>query len=181
MTTMLEITSLSANDLDAAFTLQSKVYSAALVENEFYFKLRYQQVGEYFLAAKKQHQLIGYIVAFPWKRGDIPKNNAPLCPIPTIRDCFYLHDIGIDPAYQGQGVAQKLLSALIEQAKSKGLPRICLVAIEAAVVFWQKQNFIQIKLSPQMEKKLIESYGAGAQAMELELNHSKRIDCYRLD
>ena len=171
MTTVLEITSLSSIDLDSAYTLQSKVYSAALAESEFYFKLRYQQVGEYFLAAKNQHQLIGYIVAFPWKRGDIPKNNAPLGPIPTIQDCFYLHDIGIDPAYQGQGIAQLLLTALIEQAESKGLPCICLVAIEKAVGFWQKQNFNQIKLSPQMEKKLIESYGAGAQAMELELNH----------
>ncbi len=162
MTISYTITKLSANDLHAAYAIQSKIYSAALVESEFYFKLRYQQTGEHFLAAKNQHELIGYIIAFPWKRGNIPKNNAPLGPIPTIQDCFYLHDIGIDPAYQGQGIAQ---------AESKGLPCICLVAIEKAVGFWQKQNFNQIKLSPVMEKKLIESYGAGAQAMELGLNH----------
>ncbi|WP_272506016.1 diaminobutyrate acetyltransferase [Natronobacillus azotifigens] len=80
------------------------VNRSTLDENSAY---KYIMMSSYFsktcVVAKHENQLVGFITGF------VP---------PEQTDTIFVWQIGVDPDFQGQGIASKLLQALLDQQKS---------------------------------------------------------------
>jgi GNAT superfamily N-acetyltransferase len=107
--------------------------------------------------------VFGYLIAYPWRDGEIPPLNTRIKALPTDADRLYLHDLALDPAVRGGGHAAVAIESLAARARSDGWPAISLVAVNEAAPFWERHGFKVVE-SPALAAKLA-SYGPEARYM----------------
>jgi len=95
-------------------------------------------------------QITGYLLAHPWRLGEIPALDHLLEKIPADADCLYLHDLALLPQVRGGGYAAQVLALLAGSSYKK----LALVAVNDSEIFWQKQGFITVRPTEIMAKKL---------------------------
>jgi GNAT superfamily N-acetyltransferase len=108
----------------------------------------------------------GYLLCHPWLRQRIPALNSMLGRLPDRPDCLYLHDLALDESVRGQGHALTAVEIALEQARSRGLPAVLLVAVGRAHAFWEHVGF---RRSDEHEAEVSGKYGPEAAAYTLEL------------
>ena len=117
------------------------------------------------LIAKSSEGAVGYLIAVPILYPYLPALNSPTFDLSADADTLYIHDLAVDGAGRGKGVAQALVRASIDAAKRSGLSRACLVAIQNSQSFWEQFRFETIA-EPAVELiPKIASYGADAKLM----------------
>ena len=117
------------------------------------------------LIAESSEGAVGYLIAVPIVYPHLPTLNAPTFELSADADTLYIHDLAVDGAGRGKGVAQALVRASIDAAKRSGLSRACLVAIQNSQSFWGQFGF-EIVAPPGSEiSPKLASYGADAQLM----------------
>ncbi|WP_029417260.1 GNAT family N-acetyltransferase [Brevundimonas bacteroides] len=104
--------------------------------------------------------VVGYLIAYPSRRGSIPPLNSRLDALAADPDILYLHDLALRPEARGGGHARLAIEALIDQAKADGWPAIALVAVNDAQSFWARHGFV-VDASPDARAKLA-TYGPDA-------------------
>lgn len=92
-------------------------------------------------ADDNNERLAGYLLAHPWLADQSPGLGRVLTELPENADALHLHDLAVDPACSGRGVASSLIAALVHAATTHGFETITLVAVQDAATFWQKQGF----------------------------------------
>lgn len=107
--------------------------------------------------------VFGYLIAYPWRNGEIPPLNTRIEALPTDADRLYLHDLALDPAIRGGGHAATAIERLVVQSREDGWPAISLVAVNDAAPFWARHGF-EVVESPALATKLA-SYGPDARYM----------------
>lgn len=110
----------------------------------------------------------GYLIAYPWRLGEIPPLNCQLGRLPAMREALYLHDLALDPTLRGRGHVRPIIEHLIEVARASGARRIALVSVNDSAAFWQGMGFEPRLGDPAIAQKL-EGYGDGATYMVREL------------
>jgi len=108
-------------------------------------------------------RLLGYLVAYPWRRGSAPPLNTLIEAIPADADVMYLHDLALHPDARGGGHARPVVERLAQQAREAGWPELALVAVNDAAPFWARHGF-EVRDAPGIEEKLA-SYGPDARYM----------------
>jgi ribosomal protein S18 acetylase RimI-like enzyme len=91
-----------------------------------------------------QHKIIGYCLAHPWKSNVAIALNQVLTPLDDV-DCLYLHDLALLSSARGLRLAEHILQALKDFAKTNQLNKISLVAVQGAEGYWAKQGFIPVE------------------------------------
>jgi len=86
--------------------------------------------------------LCGYLVAYPWRRGQVPPLNSLIGSIPDDADVLYLHDLALRPEIRGAGHARVAIEALSADARMAGWPAVALVAVNDAEAFWARRGFV---------------------------------------
>lgn len=119
--------------------------------------------GGCFVLAGEAGPVVGYLVAYPWRRNAAPALNTLIDVIPADADLLYLHDLALAPATRGGGHAGAIIERLASEAEAAGWPAIALVAVNDAAAFWARHGF-EIVSSPEMAAKLA-SYGEDARYM----------------
>jgi GNAT superfamily N-acetyltransferase len=109
----------------------------------------------------------GYILSHPWRFGQPPALNSTLGRIPKDPDTYYIHDIALLPAAQGQGSAGLILEQLGGLARSLGLKTLSLVAVNNSAAFWEKRGFRTVGDEGLTQK--LASYDSDARFMVLSL------------
>lgn len=117
------------------------------------------------LIAESSEGAVGYLIAVPIIYPHLPTLNAPTFELPADADTLYIHDLAVDSTGRGKGVAQALVRASINAAKSSGLSRACLVAIQNSQRFWEQFGFEVVAEPADEFTAKLASYGAGAQLM----------------
>jgi ribosomal protein S18 acetylase RimI-like enzyme len=117
------------------------------------------------LIADSSEGAVGYLIAVPIIYPHLPTLNAPTFELSADADTLYIHDLAIDNAGRGKGVAQALVGASFDAAKSSGLSRACLVAIQNSQKFWEQFGFETVAEPADELKPKLASYGAVAQLM----------------
>ena len=112
-------------------------------------------------------QPAGYMLAHPWRFGELPALNALLGEIPADADTFYLHDLALLPAARGTGAAAMVVGDMLRLARLRGYPSASLVAVNGSLPFWYKHGF-RIAKRPELEGKLA-SYEPSAKLMSRSL------------
>ncbi len=108
-------------------------------------------------------EVLGYVIAYPSRRGAIPPLNSRMTARSADADILYLHDLALRPGARGGGHARAAIEALIEQAKGDGWPAVALVAVNDATPFWARHGFVVDPL-PEMRAPLAD-YGPNARYM----------------
>lgn len=111
--------------------------------------------------------LDGYVISHPWHDAGPPALNSLLHRLPPAPTAYYIHDIALLPAARGSGAAEAIVTALIEQARQRGLSSVALVAVNGSEAFWQKYGFQSVHNEGIAAKA--RSYGAGTCFMRLTL------------
>ncbi|AQS41013.1 MAG: Hypothetical protein BHV28_02910 [Candidatus Tokpelaia hoelldobleri] len=109
---------------------------------------------DFCLVLADERQVLGYLLAHPWRLGDIPALDHLLGAIPVDADCLYLHDLALLPQTRGGGYAAKVLALLERGAMAAGYTKLALVAVNKSAAFWRKQGFIAVQPAGIMAKKL---------------------------
>lgn len=108
-------------------------------------------------------EVVGYLIAYPWRRGSAPALNTGLDALPEGADVLYLHDLALDPRLRGRGLARPAVEALVRRAREDGWPAVSLVAANDAEGFWRRLGFETVE-DPRLAEKLA-SYGEDARYM----------------
>lgn len=107
----------------------------------------------------------GYLLSHPWS-GEPPFLGSLLGALPSVPECWYLHDIALLPEARGEGHATAALDILEKLARQFGLDELRLVSTQQAFGFWLKQGFVvRNEISPALL-----SYGEGARLMARKIS-----------
>jgi ribosomal protein S18 acetylase RimI-like enzyme len=121
------------------------------------------------LIAESSEGGTGYLIAVPIVYPSLPARNAPTFELSVDADTLYIHDLAVDSAGRGKGVAQALVRASMNTAKRSGLSRACLVAIQNSQRFWEQFGFETVAEPADDLRAKLASYGAGAQLMRASI------------
>ena len=77
--------------------------------------------------------------------------------LPAPADWLYVHDIAVDPAWAGAGLAGKLLDAVLAAGRRLSLRRAMLVAVQGADGYWARYGFVA-----QPPPMPVQGFGEGA-------------------
>ena len=83
-------------------------------------------------------------------------------PVGTAPDTLYLHDMAVLPHLAGQGLPQRLLQPLWEQAAARGLRQSALVSVQGSEGYWQRHGYVAQPLHQPEQQQRLASYGEGA-------------------
>ena len=117
------------------------------------------------LIVESSEGAVGYLIAVPIIYPHLPTLNAPTFELSADTDTLYIHDLAVDSAGRGKGVAQTLVRASIDAAKRSGLSCACLVAIQNSQKFWEQFGFETVAEPSDGLIPKLASYGAGAKLM----------------
>ena len=83
---------------------------------------------------------------------------------PQPGDWLYVHDIAVDPAWAGHGLAARLLAEVLDAGRRLSLARAMLVAVQGADVYWARHGFVA-----QAAPMAVMGFGEGAVWMVRDL------------
>lgn len=114
-------------------------------------------------ALERDGAVEGYLIAYPWPRGEIPPLNTLLGGLPADRGNIYLHDLALSPAARGGGFTRAVVERLAEAARGQGASSLSLVSVNESQAFWRGMGFA-VEDSDVLAAKLA-SYGPDARYM----------------
>ena len=109
-----------------------------------------------------------YLLRHRWVDGAPPALDTHLHALPAHPNIWYIHDIALMPETRGQGAARAIVAALDALARSHGLHRLALVAVNNSVPFWQRHGFTDAT-TPALAEKLT-TYDGDARYMTREID-----------
>lgn len=163
----MAISSIHPDDWNAIYAVQQNAYTDIEPETIDVLKSKWELTPETcFVSHCEKGHIQAYVLAHRWAGNKPPKLFKPVEKNAALQqaDGLYLHDMAVHERAKGQRVGQKLVKAVLAQARSLGVKRISLVAVQGADTFWQKQGF-----TPCKDTEICASYGDDAVFMQLEL------------
>lgn len=128
-------------DLPAVVALQDCCYSDALYESPALLSQRLQAApNSCWLAQDSAGELLAYLFSYPSINGDVAPLASAFTPA-AAPQLLYLHDMAVNPAARGLGLAKQLLATAKQHALSLGLTKLALVAVQGSVPYWQRNGF----------------------------------------
>ena len=162
---MIELKSLNKDHMADVLRIQEHCYTEIEPESLESLQAKILSSPSTCLIAASCEGPVGYLIAVPIIYPHLPALNSPTFEILEGADTLYIHDLAVLSAGRGKGVAQELMRASINAAKSKGLSHACLVAIQSSQKFWEQFRF-EVVAEPAKElMPKLASYGASAQLM----------------
>ena len=156
---------MNEKDLSAVLYIQGECYSEIEPESKGSLNSKLLASPSTCFVACAGGNMIGYLISLPWIFTAPPILNAPVCEMPVIPDCLYLHDLAIAPTARKTGAGQALVNTFFSRLQELNLDRAALVAVQASANYWRRRGFHSVKTTASLRKKL-SSYGEGVDYME---------------
>lgn len=158
---------LQDRDLPAVLRLQAQAYPG-LAESAEAIRSRLEKAPQWCWVAEAGDDVCAYLLTHPWQQPLPPVWNEPLPRLPAHGNRFYIHDLALGVAARGHGLAHKLISTALHQAKRSGFHDARLIAVQDSVSFWQRQGF-HVHSALREFEAVLQSYGDDARLMQREL------------
>ncbi|MBC3916827.1 GNAT family N-acetyltransferase [Undibacterium sp. CY18W] len=156
----LQVRSMLPQDLAAVFDIQSLAYVSDMVETLPLLAARLQSAPDTAWVAEQDGCIMAYLAAYPSIGGRVSALGQAFSPAST-PNALYLHDLAVDPAQAGKGVAQAMIAHAFAYAQRQNWQYICLVSVQSTSAFWQRLGFVvQAELDQQQTDKLASYSGA---------------------
>ncbi len=91
------------------------------------------------LVARDAQGVCAYLFAYPSRLGKVTPLGGHFA-LPDAPDTLYLHDLAVAPRAAGQGVARRLVDALL--ARAGGLRHSALVSVQDTRRFWESLGYL---------------------------------------
>ena len=157
------------SDLDMVLAIQHKAHQPFFYESRAAFSSRLNLFPAGCWIETRGSRAAGYLVSHPWSLSNPPELHAQPTSLPKIPDCFYVHDLAVDPNFHGGGIGQDLAEKALSLSRAYNeqfsIRATALIAIGDSFSFWTDLGFRQLNaLSPATKKKLV-FYGNNARLM----------------
>jgi len=159
---------LTPADVPAVLRIQALCYGAAFSESAAVFTRRLQAPHHCSWAAEHGGRVVAYLAAY-WSR---PGKITPLqgdFEASAPAHVLYLHDMAVEPALAGRGLAARLLQAALDQARARGVQQAALVAVQGAAGYWRQRGFAPSPPADAQQQAHLATYGAEALYMAQRL------------
>jgi len=110
---------------------------------------------------------LAYLISHRWIDADPPALDTHLRALPPHPDVWYIHDIALLPEARGLGAARAIIAELETLARTHGLHRLALTAVNTSAPFWHRHGFTDA-MTPALAERLA-SYGPDARYMTHDL------------
>jgi predicted N-acetyltransferase YhbS len=124
-------------DIAAVDEIGNAHYPANYYESRHAFESKINGYAEGCFVAEYAGEVVGYIIAVPWRKGISLHLNSVYSP-PENPDCLYIHDICVKQQWREKGIAQKLVNAVFTLNTWRD---ICLTAVLNSAGFWRQFGF----------------------------------------
>tara|TARA_R110000744_G_scaffold289220_1_gene400129 strand:+ start:20 stop:544 length:525 start_codon:yes stop_codon:yes gene_type:complete len=149
----------------AILRIQSQVYYDFRPESEAVMRSKADRgQSTCFVTLDNKPSVVAYCLAYPYPADRTAALDTvdPLPISPT--DNIFVHDLAVQKASAGRGVAQALFGHLVTVARLEGYRTMSLVAVQQAASFWRKMGF-----TPSTQAKVNDSYTSTATFMIRDL------------
>lgn len=147
-------------DLAAVFDIQSLAYVSDMVEALPLLAARLQSAPDTAWVTEQDGRIIAYLAAYPGIGGRISALGQAFSPAST-PNALYLHDLAVDPAHAGKGLAQAMIAHAFAYVQQHNWQYVCLVSVQSTMAFWQRRGFVvQTEFDQQQAEKLASYSGA---------------------
>ncbi len=153
------------SDWPTILRIQSEVYYEFAPESEAVLRTKVTRGPRTsFVAVDLQLAVVAYCLAHPY-----PPNQVAILGVTDAGNVeptnnLYVHDLAVEKASAGRGVAQALFDHLSSVARSSGYRTMSLVAVQRAAGFWTKLGFTR-----STHAAIHDSYTGDATFMTLDL------------
>lgn len=159
------VRTMTTADLPAVLGLQAQCYDDRFHESQSVLAAKLALSPQTCWVVESESGLQGYLFAHPWQSLTPPSWNAVLDVLPAAPDCFYLHDLAVNPNSRGKGIGEALIQAARKQAAYWNLANAALTAVQGSSPFWARHGFkVVLHESGQHDEHLM-TYGADAAFM----------------
>lgn len=130
---------LGPGDLAAVYALQDLTYPPALRDGPAAFESRLALSPDLNLVAELDGTLAGYLVSHPWLSAAPAASDTLVSP--TQPECWFIHDLSVDPRARGSGTGARLVAEGMALARARGLVTSELIAVEGAHTYWAARGW----------------------------------------
>lgn len=164
---------MAAADLPEVLAVQAQCYRPELIESADALTSRLALAPTLCWVAAHadaSQRLAAYLLTHPWPRETLPPLDGVLqhdgAADQTLT--WFIHDMAVAPAGQGQGLAKRLYAKARQRAMQGGLRCSRLIAVQSAARWWQQLGYAPVALVGDAATKL-SRYGKGAVVMGREI------------
>lgn len=166
---------MAAADLPEVLAVQAQCYRPELIESADALASRLALASALcWVAAHADapRRLAAYLLTHPWPRETLPpldgvlRHDGPAAG--GLAVTWFIHDMAVSPAGQGQGLAKRLYAKARHGAMQAGLRCSRLIAVQSAARWWQGLGYAPVALAGEAATKL-SRYGEGAVVMGREI------------
>jgi len=129
---------------DACRKIAKKLYYPLLWEDDEAFQTKIRVFPKGCVVYVKNEQVLGYGFGHPWRQ-DRPVELNEYITLPEKPNCYYIHDVAVDPAFKKQGIGRVLVKHQLKIAEELGLDMVCLVSVLNSDKFWERFGFRAVK------------------------------------
>ena len=162
-----EIIKIGHEHLDGILRVQQRAYSTQFHEDVKTFASKIDYSPETCYGVLVENKLVAYAISFPWSSDESVDLNSTLDLSFRKPSVMYVHDISVDPDYQGMGFATTLFHKITHATLKLDLHILTLVAVQGSSTYWSKFGFVK-------SESKVNNYGLEAVKMTLILD-SKQI------
>lgn len=160
---------LTINDLKAIQEIQTRCYSASMVESDAIMAARLAAASDWIWGIHDGVGLCAYLFCHPCHQGYLGPLHAAFAPA-VDGNTLYLHDLAIHPRARGRKLAQILVHHAWNQALAAGLTHSALTAVQDSQIFWKQLGYqVQTALEPEQAARLAD-YPPPAHYMTMALS-----------
>ena len=145
--------------------IQAACYREIVPESEASLRAKVLASPATCFVAEAAAGVVGYLISAPVRFPDLPALDATNFQVAADADTLYIHDLAIADAGRGTGAGQAMVRAAIDAARSRGLGKACLVAIQDSLRYWERFGFESVTTPPGRVAAKLASYGAAARLM----------------
>lgn len=159
-----QIRPLTPADLAAVLHVQTVCYGADFLESSEVFTRRLACAHQCSLGVVREGEaaLQAYLLAYWSNPGKVTPLDGDFAAPHEAEPVLYLHDMSVLPAVSGQGLARRLVRALFDEARARGVREAALVSVQGSQDYWARLGFVVQPLADAAQQANLASYGAGA-------------------
>ncbi len=152
---------LTVADLPGLARVQRACYGDGLAESTEVFARRLASPANCSLVIAQGGRVLAYLAAYRSLLAKVTPLHGDFEAVAQ-PDTLYLHDMAVLPHLAGQGLPQRLLQPLWEQAMAHGLRQSALVSVQGSQAYWQRRGYAEHQLHDAVQRQRLASYGAQA-------------------